>query len=51
VFVFLDSNGEKVAETHGFRNPHEAKALHQFVTSKSYRKTNWQKFLAAYPAQ
>ncbi|OGA22151.1 MAG: hypothetical protein A3I02_04025 [Betaproteobacteria bacterium RIFCSPLOWO2_02_FULL_67_26] len=49
VFVFLDSGGKKVLETRGFRNPREAKALHEFVSKRLYRKTQWQDFLAAYP--
>jgi thioredoxin-related protein len=49
VFVFLDSGGRKVLETRGFRDPREAKALHEFVSKQLYRKTRWQEFLAAYP--
>lgn len=49
VFVFLDANGRKVAETRGFRNPREAKALHEFVTKRLYLTTSLQEFLAAYP--
>ncbi len=48
VFVFLDSNGRKVAETNGFRNEREAKALHEFVTKKHYATQSWQAFLTAY---
>lgn len=39
VFVFVDAKGNKVAETHGFRTPREAKALHEFVSKKRYTKT------------
>ena len=49
VFVFLDASGKKVAETAGFGNPREAKALHEFVTKKHYLKTAWREFLDAYP--
>lgn len=49
VFVFLDASGKKVVETRGFRNPREAKALHEFVSKRHYLKTDWSKFLAAYP--
>lgn len=49
VFVFLDSAGKKVLETRGFRNPREAKALHEFISRRLYLKTQWQAFLAAYP--
>lgn len=49
VFVFLDANGKKVAETAGFGNPREAKALHEFVTKKHYLKTGLKEFLDAYP--
>jgi len=48
VFVFLDSSGKKVLETRGFRNPREAKALHEFVSKRLYLKTKWPDFLAAY---
>ena len=51
VFVFLDASGKKVLETHGFRNPREAKALHEFVSRRHYLKTQWPAFLAAYPKQ
>ena len=50
VFVFLDANGKKVAETHGFRNPREAKTLHEFVAKKHYLTMRLSDFLAAYPA-
>lgn len=49
VFVFLDSGGKKVLETRGFRNPREAKALHDFISKRLYLKTQWQAFLEAYP--
>ena len=49
VFVFLDGNGKKVAETNGFGNPREAKALHEFVAKKQYLKTGFREFLDAYP--
>jgi thioredoxin-related protein len=49
VFVFLDAKGKKVLETRGFRNPREAKALHEFVSKRAYLKTQWPAFLAAYP--
>ena len=49
VFVFLDSSGKKVLETRGFRNPREARALHEFVSKRAYLKTQWPAFLAAYP--
>ena len=49
VFVFLDSSGKKVLETRGFRNPHEARALHEFVSKRLYLKTQWPAYLAAYP--
>jgi len=49
VFVFLDSKGKKVLETRGFRNPREAKALHEFVSKRHYLNTQWPAFLAAYP--
>ena len=49
VFVFLDSSGKKVLETRGFRNPREAKALHEFVSKRLYLKTQWPAYLAAYP--
>ena len=49
VFVFLDSSGKKVLETRGFRNPREAKALHEFVSKRLYLKTQWPAHLAAYP--
>ena len=48
VFVFLDASGKKVAETHGFRNPREAKALHEFVTKRHYTRTKWPDFWASY---
>jgi len=47
--VFLDANGKKVAETAGFANPREAKALHEFVTRKHYLKTGLREFLDSYP--
>jgi thioredoxin-related protein len=46
VFVFLDSTGKKVVETAGFKNPGEARALHQFVTKRHYLKTSWANFAA-----
>ena len=49
VFVFLDANGRKVLETHGFRNAREAKALHEFVSKQHYTRTGLQEFLAKYP--
>ncbi|MNC87188.1 hypothetical protein D3C83_28930 [compost metagenome] len=49
VFVFLDAGGRKVLETRGFRNPREARALHEFVSKRLYLKTQWPAFLAAYP--
>jgi thioredoxin-related protein len=49
VFVFLDSSGKKVLETRGFRNPREAKALHDYVSKRAYLKTPWPAFLATYP--
>jgi thioredoxin-related protein len=49
VFVFLDSGGKKVLETRGFRNPREAKALHEFISKRHYRQTSWAEYLAAYP--
>jgi thioredoxin-related protein len=49
VFVFLDASGRKVLETRGFRNPREARALHEFVAKRHYLKTEWPAFLAAYP--
>lgn len=51
VFVFLDTSGRKVLETPGFRNPREAKALHEFVARRHYLKMEWPAFLAAYPAR
>ena len=49
VFVFLDASGKKVVETPGFRSEREAKALHEFVTKKTYLKTSWREYLDAYP--
>ena len=49
VFVFLDGNGRKVLEMAGFRDPRQAKALHEFITKRHYVKTGWPEFLAAYP--
>ena len=49
VFVFLDPGGRKVVETRGFRNPREARALHEFVSKRLYVKSDWPAFLAAYP--
>jgi thioredoxin-related protein len=49
VFVFLDSGGKKVLETRGFRTPREAKALHEFISKRLYRTSQWPAFLAAYP--
>jgi thioredoxin-related protein len=49
VFVFLDSSGKKVFENRGFRDPREARALHEYVSKRHYLKTQWQAFLAAYP--
>jgi thioredoxin-related protein len=49
VFVFLDASGKKVLETRGFRNPREARALHEYVARRIYLKTPWPAFLAAYP--
>jgi thioredoxin-related protein len=49
VFVFLDANGRKVLETHGFRNAREAKALHEFVSKQHYTRTSLQEFVAKYP--
>lgn len=46
VFVFLDSSGKKIAETAGFRNPKEARALHEFISKRHYLKMNWQDFAA-----
>jgi hypothetical protein len=48
VFVFLDSGGKKVLETRGFRNPREAKALHEYVSKRVYLRTPWPAFLATY---
>jgi hypothetical protein len=47
--VFLDADGSKVLETRGFRTEREARALHEFVANRLYRKTNLQDFLASYP--
>lgn len=47
--MFLDSGGRKVLETRGFRNPREARALHEFVSKRLYIKSQWSAFLAAYP--
>lgn len=49
VFVFLDGNGKKVLEMAGFRNPRQAKALHQFIAERQYEKTSWPEFLKTYP--
>jgi thioredoxin-related protein len=49
VFVFLDNSGKKVLETRGFRNPREARALHEFVTKRLYVKMSLQEFLNTYP--
>ena len=49
VFVFLDASGKKVVETRGFRSEREARALHEYVTKRVYRKTSLREFLAAYP--
>jgi thioredoxin-related protein len=49
VFIFLDHTGKKVLEMAGFRNPREAKALHEFISKRHYVKRSWQDFLAAYP--
>lgn len=49
VFVFLDGNGKKVLEMAGFRNPRQAKALHQFIAGRLYEKTSWPEFLKTYP--
>jgi len=49
VFVFLDSSGRKVVETQGFHSEREARALHEFVTKKAYRKTSLREFMASYP--
>lgn len=46
VFVFLDSSGKKIAETAGFRNAQEARALHEFISKRHYLKTSWQDFAA-----
>ena len=48
-FVFLDSSGKKVLERRGFRTPREARAIHEFVTKRHYRKMDFKEFLAAYP--
>ncbi len=50
VFVFLDPSGKKVAETHGFRNPREARALHAFVAKKHYLTMRLNDFVPTYPA-
>jgi thioredoxin-related protein len=44
VFVFVDASGKKVLETAGFRNPGEAKVLHEFVSKRHYQKMSWQDF-------
>jgi thioredoxin-related protein len=49
VFVFLDTGGRKILETRGFRTAREARALHEFVARRHYRKTSWENFLAAWP--
>lgn len=49
VFVFLDPAGKKILETRGFRNPREARALHEFVSKRRYTQAQWPAFLAAYP--
>lgn len=49
VFVFLDGSGKKVVETRGFKSEREARALHEYVTKRVYRKTSLREFLAAYP--
>ena len=51
VFVFLDSDGKKVLENRGFRTPREARALHQFISTRAYHKSSYEAFLAAYPKQ
>ena len=48
-FVFLDSDGEVVLEIRGFNNQHEAKAIHEFVTKRLYKTTDFKQFLASYP--
>lgn len=49
MFVFLDDKGKKILEMRGFRNPREAKALHEFVAKRLYLKTTWQAHLERYP--
>ena len=49
VWVMLDSNGRKVLENSGFRNPREARALHQFISTRAYQKSSYEDFLASYP--
>jgi len=49
VFVFLDAQGKKVAETRGFRTPAEAKALHEYITKRIYLKTSFADFMASTP--
>ena len=49
VWVVLDSAGKKVLESRGFRNPREARALHQFISTRAYRKSGYEDYLASYP--
>ena len=48
-FVFLDSEGGVVLETRGFNTPREAKAIHEFVTRRLYKTSDFKQFLASYP--
>jgi thioredoxin-related protein len=50
LFVFLDYRGKKVMQTRGFMNEAEAKALHQFVSTRAYRKGTFTTFTEAQPA-
>lgn len=48
-FVFLDSSGAVVLETRGFSTLREAKAIHEFVTKRLYKTTDFKQFVASYP--
>ena len=48
IFVFLDAYGNKVLENRGFNNEHEARAMHEFVSTRAYSRMSFQEFQASF---
>jgi thioredoxin-related protein len=48
-FVFLDYRGKRVLQTRGFNNEHEAKTIHEFVSSRAYKTAKFADYTATRP--